>query len=89
MSWIDNVLGKLQPEQKPPTLEEAGLMLEFHNLVRKARGLPPETAADRVAAWVPMPPEAVEAMARKLDEARAKVALEEAFLTGRPNSDWI
>ena len=80
MNWIDYAISKLDPAPEPPSPEVAAALLPLRNLMRRARGERELTLAEAVAQQ-PGPPDR-ETFARLLDEARTRVAADEAQLLG-------
>lgn len=95
-SWMDRVAAGLLPEVRRP---EAGdpVPLELLNLLREAQGLPAQSYAEYIAAQQDAfdamtdaeRAESAESLAALLDKARARVALEQAFLREQPSTEWI
>lgn len=95
-SWMERVIDGLLPEIRRPEIGDPA-PAELFNLIRKAQGLPPQSYAEYIAEgqahYDASTPEdriaAAESLADLIDRTRAKVELEEAFLRGKPSTEWI
>ncbi|MTD55705.1 hypothetical protein [Amycolatopsis pithecellobii] len=78
MNWLDHVIDRLSPELVPVSPEVTAGLLPLMNLIRRARGERQLTLAEELAR--PRGRVDPEELARLIDEARARVARDEAEL---------
>lgn len=81
--WKAALADRLAPKAAEPDSNTLAWLLPLFNLIRRAKGLPPQTLAEALEERRRTPPVDPRVFARLLDEARSRVAEDEARLCGR------
>lgn len=81
--WKAALADRLAPKVAEPDSNTLAWLLPLFNLIRRAKGLPSQTLAEALEERRRTPPVDPRVFARLLDEARSRVAEDEARLCGR------